>query len=256
MHMKRFFIFGLLLLAVAVMAGPQQQAETYYLEGNQAYQQGDYQKAIDAYNSILNLGFESGSVYYNLGNCYYKLKETGRAILNYERAKKLMPGDPDLKANMNLARLNVVDKIVPQPKFILFRIVDAWVYLIHFKPLVWTMTGFYLLTILFVILRFLSRHALLARMMTRLAIASGALAVLFLLSFVKQQQDMKTRVYAVVLTDKVDVMSAPGSQDGTEVFSLHEGTKVRIEKTAGQWVEILLEDGKVGWVQGEVVEKI
>lgn len=252
--------FGLCLFMCMTLAGVSQassrQAEVAFLEGNQAYQQGDYPKAIELYSSILTQGYESGPVYYNLGNCYYKLKDTGRAILNYERAKKWMPNDPDLKANMDLAQLSVIDKIVPQPRFILFRLVDGWIYLIPFTPLVWTMTILYLMSILFLILRILARKAFVARMMQRLCIAAGVVALLFMFSFFRQWQNQKSLTYAVILADKVDVMSAPGAQDGTEVFSLHEGTKVRIEKEAGKWVEILLEDGKVGWVPVEVLEEV
>ena len=91
--------------------------EGLFLQGNRLYEAGDYRKALESYAAIAAMGYESGPLYFNLGNCYYKLNETGQAILHYERAARLIPGDEDLEVNLSLARLKVVDRIPELPRF-------------------------------------------------------------------------------------------------------------------------------------------
>src|SRR5438128_179895 len=100
----------------------QSPAETYKA-ANALYKAGSYEEAAASYEKILAQGYRTADVYYNLGNCFYKLKENGKAILNYERARKLAPDDEDIAHNLKIAQLKTLDKVQPVPQL---AITTAW----------------------------------------------------------------------------------------------------------------------------------
>ena len=249
---RTFFIIFLLI----GVQGFADEKERLFSEGNRLYQEGKYSEALETYQKILNMGYESGSIFYNMGNCYYKILDIGRTILFYERAMKLMPGDEDLKANFALANLTVVDKINPRPQFFLFRIVIGFTHLLPQSVLIWVVIGTYLGFLGFLIVWIVTRKRFLRMMGFRLGIFFGVLFFVFGLSLIGRYRETKNTIEGIIIVDKVDVMSAPSKDEGVEVFSLHEGTKVRLDLRSGEWVEIVLADGKVGWVKQEVLEII
>ncbi len=228
------------------------QTDTFFHEANQLYQEGNYSAAIETYQNILDTGYEGGSIYYNMGNCYYKMQNIGYAILYYERAKRLIPGDEDLKSNLTLANLAVVDKINPQPEFIIFRAIQWFIHFFKQSTLFIIVAAFYLITVFSLVVWIISKKMILRKMGYRLSILFGILFFIFGLSLIGSVKESTTRIEAIVLVEKVDVLSAPG-EEGIEVFSLHEGTKVRIDHTTAEWVRIILSDGKVGWVQQKIL---
>lgn len=230
--------------------------ERLFTQGNTLYQEGKYQEALEFYKKIIDSGYESGPAYYNMGNCYYKIQDTGKAILHYERARKFIPGDEDLKANLALANLTVVDKITARSEFLLFRIVRGLTHLLPKSILVWIVGGSYLVCVMFLIFWIVSRKRFLRVLGYRAGVFFGIIFLVFGLSLIHQLREEQQRIEGIILADKVDVMSAPSVDEGMEVFSLHEGTKVRIDQRSGEWVEIILADGKVGWVKQEVLEII
>ena len=173
---------------------------------------------------------ESAAVYYNLGNAYYKAGKIAPAILNYERCLLLDPGDSDARFNLQMARQKTIDKIEPVGDFFLvkwFKSVEtlgsaaSWLKKI----------GFYL-GILFIIM------------------------VVFANIFASDQKDeMINRKHAIVFAPTVTVKSSPDAS-GTDLFVLHEGTNVTVKSTLGEWSEIELEDGNVGWMPSKDIEKI
>ena len=123
----------LLVLAIAVSWFLPTQVsgqDEFFQQGNQLYQGGDFAGALKAYQAVLQGGFESADLYYNLGNAHFKTGDLGRTILNYERARKLNPGDADIQANLDLARSLTVDEIEPLPRFWLFSLASWWVTLL------------------------------------------------------------------------------------------------------------------------------
>lgn len=229
--------------------------EELFEQGNQYYRAGEYSKALESYLQIYEQGYESGPLYYNIGNCYYKLNETGEAILFYEKAKKLMPGDEELEFNLKLANLSVVDKIEPLPTFILFRIFDNFVHLLPKSYLLWITASLYLFFICFLIIRILSRNETLRRVCTRFSILFLILLIVFGFSLIKQITEQAEQNKAIIMAEEVTVRGAP-SETATSLFTLHEGTKVHIDKISGDWYEIVLADGKVGWVKKVSLERI
>ncbi|MFC1502514.1 tetratricopeptide repeat protein [bacterium] len=253
---KRIVLSLVYVLLLIVSLGYAGDEERLFQEANTFFQSGQYSEALGTYEAIMDLGYQNGALHYNIGNCYYKLENIGRAILHYERALKWMPGDEDLKANLALANLAVTDKITPRSQFILIRILRGFV---HLLPLHIHIVLFFVLYILgmgFLILFIITRKRFLRMIGFRSAIVAGVLFLIFGLFLFSRIQVAKKQVEAVILADRVDVMSSPSDEEGLEVFSLHEGTKVRIDQQTGEWLEIILADGKVGWVRKEVLEII
>jgi tetratricopeptide (TPR) repeat protein len=243
----------LLLLSFSLFGDARQHL---FEKANQSYTGGQFEEALNTYQEILNMGYATGSLYYNIGNCYYKLGDIGRAILFYERARKQMPANDDLKANLAIAQLSVVDQIEPGSDFILFQALHAFLYVIP-KPLQLTLTlCAYILWMATLIFYILSRSSFWTFISRRFIWIFGILFLILALSFTGRLVDERRTVEAIVLVDKVDVMSAPVAEGSETLFSLHEGTKVRCDRSTDEWVEIILPDRKVGWVKWKALEKI
>ena len=121
------------------------QLDELMQKGGDDYRNGEYDKAIETYEMILNDGYEGTALYYNLANSYYRIGKLGYAILNYERALKLSPTDEDVKHNLAFANLSTIDRIQPLPKFFIFDIweailgmfsVNGWSYFAYFMYIV------------------------------------------------------------------------------------------------------------------------
>jgi len=257
--MKRFvqiFLLSVLILS-AVHSAYSNSNEQFFTEGNIFYQDGQYEQALQSYQKILDSGHENGAVYFNMANSNYKLNNLGQSILFYERALKLTPGDEDVQANLALANKLVVDEITHMQPFFLMRFLHAYYFLLPFNLQLWLAAGTYLVCGLFISLMILARKRLVRMVSFRLAIAAGILFIVFGFSLLGRFSDQKNKIEAVILQNEIAVRSAPGPQEGSvEVFALHEGTKVRIDREEGEWLEIVLLDGKVGWVERTVLEVI
>ncbi len=242
------------LLAVAALSAPLHAQDELFEEGNRLYQQEDFQGALDSYLRIREAGFESPGLYYNIGNAHFKANELGRAILNYERARRLAPNDADILANLELARSLGVDEIVPLPRFWLFRVGSWWINLLPRSLLIGLTAAGYLLAagaVVALVLR------LGARSWARRAAAAGGVVVLLLgATLVARESRLGQARLAVVLAAEVVVRSAPSDDPALRLFVIHEGTRVRVERRSEEWLEVVLDDGKVGWVRAEVLEEV
>ena len=220
-------------------------------KANQAYADGDYQNAIIAYKAILEQGIESGEVYFNLGNSCYKTNDIGRAILYYEKARIFIEGDPALEQNLKLAQLKIVDEIEPIPELFLVQWWDLVTHQFSLDTLLWLDFAIFSILILFIIFYILFTKQYLRRII-------WIISLLFLLIIIVTSSliyEFETSQFGVILEEKVSVVSEPGI-GGTEVFILHEGTKVRINRILNEWLEITIPDGKTGWVQKISLETI
>jgi len=225
-------------------------------EGNRLYQQGDYQGALDSYQRIVDAGLESGELYYNIGNAYFKVGDLGQSIVFYERARRLLPRDDDVLANLELARSLTADEITPLPGFWLFRVVAWWVNLLAEPLLVVVVAAGYLVSMGALIVVILKRGTVLAVWGRWVAIAAAVVAVVFGGNLAVREFGIGRSPEGVVVVEEVQVNSAPTDDSSLLVFTIHEGTKVRIDRSADDWLEIVLADGKVGWVRSDVLEII
>ncbi|MBQ7510911.1 MAG: BatD family protein [Prevotella sp.] len=238
----------LLLMPSSAFALSKAEADSSYVNEN-------YQQAIEQYERLLQAG-PSAELYYNLGNSYYRMDDITHAILNYERALLLSPGDDDIRFNLQLARSKTIDKIVPQSEFFLttwyrsivnLLSVDGWAYIAIFC-LAFTV-------ILLIVYLFSSPVWL-----RKIGFFGGLLLLLcFILGNVfawHQRRMIVHRDGAIIIQSAVPVKSTP-AQNGTDLFLLHEGTKVNIiDDSMNGWYEVRVPDGKQGWVETSQIEVI
>lgn len=242
------FLLWLGLLRAAAVSPVLEEAGQYYAEGK-------YSEAIGLYEGILAEGQESAGLYYNLGNCYYKLGENTRAILNYERALLLKPGDEMARYNLKMAQQAIVDKIEILPELFLVRwykgvetcfSADQWGYL---------SVALFIVFLVMAALFFYSRSVAVKKTGFVVGIVVFLLTAASLFFAVRQDKRISEREYAIVMTPSVTVKGAPDNS-GTSLFLIHEGLKVRVVGELGGWYNIRLADGNEGWVAKSDVEKI
>ena len=240
------------LMLVGVCAGQ----SVFFDEGNQRYQAGDFEGALQSYARIVDDGFESGQIYYNMGNTHFKLGNLGRAILYYERARRLLPRDDDVLANLALARSLTIDDIVPLPGFWLVRVARWWLELMPGTALAWLVGVTYVLTMTSVALAILRPSASVVVWCQRVAITGAAVTVIFGLNLTIRELGLDIADEAVVMANEAAVQSAPSDDSALTIFAVHEGTTVRIDRQSAEWVEIVLADGKIGWIRADQLERI
>lgn len=241
-----------LLLAPKAEVG---KAVTDFNQGNEYYQSGDYQKAAECYQSALQTGYVSAELYYNLGNSYYKIGQVGRSILNYERAKRLDSRDQDIQYNLEIARLRIVDKINEPPQLFYARFWNNLAGWFNLRDLGYITLGIYVLFVLLVIAQILSRSLPIKRISKIAAIAAVVLLFFAGSLFLQRIRSDVHKQQGIVLAEKVDATSSP-SQDDTIIFTLHEGVKVTVAGRSGEYLEIKLADGNIGWIRANAVEII
>jgi len=255
----RALVVALAVATVTLVSGAVsrlQAQEEIFEQGNQLYLEGDYAGAIEAYQAVLDAGFESVALHYNLGNAHFKTGELGLSILAWERARALAPNDPDVLANLELALSQTADAIEPLPRFWLISAASWWVGLLPRGALIALVTAAWLIVGAGVAARVLARRDE-VRSVGKWAAFGGAVVVLvFGTNLFVRELGIGTAERGVILADAVPVRSAPADQDDLTLFEIHEGTRVRIEQRAGDWTEVVLDDGKVGWVPVDVMETI
>ena len=247
---------GLALSTILVAAAPVAAQSAFFDEGNRLYQAGDFEGALDRYRRILDEGLESGELYYNIGNAHFRLGELAPAILNYERARRLMPGDDDLLANLALARSMTADDITPRPRFWLFRAADWWVGLLPRAALIWLVALAWVTAIAGAAVVVLRPGPGLAAWARRAALAGAAVAVVLGVNLVVRELGLGIAEEAIVMADEAQVQSAPSDDPALQIFAVHAGAKVVVDRRADDWAEIVLEDGAVGWIRAEQLEPI
>ena len=224
-------------------------------EGDSAYMKNDYASAIQIYEALLNRG-EAADIYYNLGNSYYKAGDIAKAILNYERALLLQPGNGDIRANLEIARSKTVDKVEPVPEIFFV----SWTKSLIKSMIVdsWAVCGVvcFILLIVSLYLFIFSKQIVLKKAGFISGIVFLAVTILANVFANQQKDELTNRNSAIVINPSVTVRSTP-SESGTSLFILHEGHKVGVKDgSMKDWKEIRLEDGKVGWVPASAIEII
>ncbi len=250
-HIRRSAVtLVLLFVSISLSASTvtRQQADS-------AYAQEHYQQAISDYETLLKQGV-SAELYYNLGNAYYCTDQMPKAVLNYERALLLSPGDADIRFNLQMARSKTIDKITPESEMFFVTWYRSLVNLMSVDA--WARTALIALAIAIILtLVYLFSD----RIWLRKVGFFGALllVVVFLLSNLfafHQKRKLTYRTGAVIMTTSVPVKSTP-SKNGTDLFILHEGTRVTItDNSMKDWKEIRVDDGKEGWIETNKIEII
>ena len=226
-----------------------------FARANQLYTAAQYDSAVKLYETILSKGYESAELYYNLGNAYYKAGNIPKAILNYERARLIKPNDEEINFNLQLAQTMVVDKINVLPEFFLKRWWRSFSY--WFSSNVWaiiSLVSFVFMLIGIAIYLFIATPVLkkISFFLSVLLLAMSLVSLSHSLSLKKERTAHNT---AIVMSPTVTVRSAP-DENSTELFVIHEGTKVWIIDQVGDWLRIKIADGNNGWMRSSELEQI
>ena len=236
-------------------AAEQLASEVLWDQANTAYINNDYHQAEELYLTILQRGERSAKLYFNLANAYFKREELGQAILYYHRALRLQPGDEDIRYNLSVAEARTKDTIDEIPDFFFTEWMRSIRHLMSANAwTVWSLIWFA------VMLGALLFYLLSARLILRKA---GFYATLIsLLCFIAstifasgQSREQQSQSEAIVMSSSAAVKSSP-DRSATDLFILHEGTKVEITNSLENWCEVMIADGKKGWTERSKIEII
>lgn len=248
-----FFICFLCLSSGGKYAHSQSQStlEASYRSADALYQEGQYQQAAEKYEQIASL-IQNGAVYYNLGNAYFRLGNRGKAILNYERAKRLMPRDKDTNFNLKVAKARNVDSfdlVKPSSGFSL--LYGA----LHPNEIVWVgLIPYWIAAISLISIQFTQNHRFQQALRYVLLIGGVTwLASLLILGLKIREMNLP---HAIVIANEVTVRSEPDMGAETIALPLHEGTKIQLQEERNDWVKIYLPDENSGWLTAAAIEKI
>lgn len=224
-------------------------------KANAYYQNKEYQKAIDTYDSLLQNNFESFDLYYNLGNAYYKKEAYPEAILYYEKAKKINPNDEDLLANLALANQHIIDKIEEIPPFFLRAIWEKTALLWSEKQ--WTVLNitFWGFFILFFILYLRQNRGAKKKLNFWIGLSFLILSILSGSLGYTRLHNQQQKKHAIVMEATVNIKSEP-QEDGGNIFVIHQGCKIKIMMELKSWSKVQLSNGSKGWIENSAFEKI
>ena len=249
----RFTLCGVCLCWTACLAAAAPTTpQTAFFHANTLYTQGQYAEAVEAYEAVLQSGFVSGNLYFNLGNSYFKAGRVGKAILNYERARRFLPSDPDLEANLRFAH-SLTDAEVCQPP-LWQRLVFPLAHRVATDQLVWlTSAAYTLLFGVFAVYRLWPRQP-----QWLLSVGWGVTAclVVITLSLVQQLRTSDWQRHAVVLKQEDTPVRFEPAVSGTVHFSVPQGTRVRVLDVREGWWQVARCDGRRGWVEKDVLEEL
>ncbi len=224
-------------------------------DAEKAYQSANYNEAVVLYEQIIGQGKESAALYYNLGNAYYRLGQNGKAILNYERALRLKPGDSDTRENLALAESRTTDRIPAIPQMFISRWYSSIVSLL--SPSGWRIVLLCLLAIVSAIVVIFMLSTDYRRRRTLVII--GGVAVMLLLASIAITISSSVRFVRhneAIVTQQAVVVKGSPENDSVDKFILHEGTKVHIDEQLSGWYKIRLADGSTGWMAVDDIEVI
>ncbi|MCE3260765.1 MAG: hypothetical protein K0S12_2406 [Bacteroidetes bacterium] len=217
-------------------------------KAEKAYDSKKYKEAITHYEKLLDEGFKSYELYFNLGNAYYRDKQLGKAIYNYELARKLNPNDEDTRINLGIAAAKTIDKIDSKENFFISAVKSNLLSSFSTGGWAWINILSVVALCVFIFLFISTRNMLVKRLsfVLLLVLFIGSVSTYFLgYSALKSKYDNK---FAIVTIKETRIMNEPTST-ATSKFTLHEGTKIRIVENNGDWVLIKLDNGNEGWVK-------
>lgn len=251
MKNKTIILTLLLVFASSLKAS----VENSFVEANNMYKNGNYQEAIDMYQSILDGGYESVALYYNLGNAYFRTDNLGAAILNYERALQIDPSDKEIQQNLDYANSKTIDRINKVPELFItkwFNAVLGW-----FSLNQWGVVAIVVMVLLCacVVVFFTTRSYTIKQVSFYSAIVMLVVIICSIINASVLKNRIENLQQAIVLEPTVVVKSSP-DDNSAEKFIIHEGCKVTIEDELSDWTKVKISDGNTGWVENTYIEII
>ena len=246
--------YFIIILMINISAFAQDHQETIQL-ANKDYADGLYNNAIAKYHQILDEGYSSADLYYNLANAYFRNKDIASAILYYEKAKKIKPNDADIIHNLSVSNSRITDKIESLPVIFYKRwwnnlkdmfSYDAWtqIHLISLAIFLFLILGY-----------FIFRKILLKKVSFWIGLLFLLIALFTFGMSYQKYTSVTTEVEAIIFSPSITIKSSP-TDNSIDLFVIHEGTKVRIIDELDNWYEIRIASGSSGWIQAGAVKRI
>jgi len=244
-----FFIVSTLSLKAQAPVSP------LFEEGNTAYNNGDFFKAVTLYEQTLLTGKHSASLYFNLGNAYYRLNKVAESIYNYEKARQLDPENEDFKVNSAFAQNMTIDAIEPLPESQLSQVQNSLYALASAS--IWSkiVVLFVWLFAIFFSIYLLNKTIKLKRLFFVLSLFS---LILFLSSFTIKffaNAEQENKKYAIIFSNEINIWSEPNLRAEIQ-FTLHEGTKVELLDSLDEWEKIRIANGSEGWIKNASLKSL
>ena len=230
-------------------------AQNGFEKGNVLYQKGSYEQAVTAYESVLKTNKHSAELYFNLGNCYYKMNKVAPAIYNYEKALLLNPEDVEIQNNLKFAQKLTIDEVKEVPKVGFSKMIHDFTSIFHYNTWAWISVALSTVFLLFFIGYYFSERTLYKRFYF-----FGMFALLFILllsvsAAISEKNSCSNEKPAIVFAAIATVKSEP-QKLSPNIILLHEGTKVFVLETMGNWKKIQLTDGTEGWIEENTIKEV
>lgn len=231
------------------------QNNVLFENATKAYNNGKYEDAVENYLKILENEEHSASLYYNLGNSYYKLNQIAPSIYYYEKALLLTPNDSEIKNNLSFARNMALDSFNEIPENAITKMYSNIVGKLSFDQWSFLAVGLILLFVFSYIAFYYFRYPFQKRAAFVTSIFAIISAVIVLFLAYMRYDDFKSMNPAIIFVEEVTTKSEPNNRS-TPVFTLHEGAKVNVTEELNNWKKIELIDGKTGWIPEEDLKLI
>ena len=235
---KFFVLFYLLIFSTYASFDPRSE----YTRASSLYDAREFDKAISIYKGIIGKGFFSADIYYNLGNCFFRLGNYGEAMAAFLAAKRYMPRDPDVSANLQYLKDRLVDKLDAKSPTLFYRLILFFSSYVSSYELARGVFFFLALGCLLLLLSRKIYNLQIFKSISYLSILVGFILLVFLGLHTKQND-----IWGAVIINKAQIFSAPSSAS-TVLFELNEGAPLAIKDRQNSWYRISLSDGKKGWV--------
>ena len=243
------------LLIICLLQIQSQTPEESYAQAGQLYSSGDYSGAAAVYRKLFDDGYRSEDMLYNAGNAFFKSGDNASAILFYERARLIAPADEDINYNLQIARSRVTDKFETVPELFFVRWFNFLSLLTSTNTWALAALLLFITSLLFAVI-FLTKARASGRLLSFwLSLTAMVLSVLFIALAINNNSLINKNKKAVITCSIVTGRSEPG-ENSSELFVIHAGTTVKVEKELGEYLEVQLPDGNKGWIRGECLEKI
>lgn len=245
---KILFIFSLLV-------SPFFWAQSAFENANKLYQEEKYQEAAQTYESILNSGKQSAEIYFNLGNCYYKLHKIAPSIYNFEKALQLSPNDEEIKTNLDFARKMALDDIKIIPKVGFHKLISDFTSKYYYDTWAWIAVGLAFAFLLFFLGYYFSTTTLKKRLYFTgmFVLIVGVLVSVF--SGIYEKNRLQNERPAIVFSESVPLKGEP-KVNAPETSTIHEGTKVYVLESTSNWKKIELTDETTGWIESSAIKEL
>lgn len=251
--MKKLFFFLCMLSSTIFVA--QTTTQNLFENANVLYKNGKFNEAIKLYEEIESRDSVSATLYFNLGNSYYKLNNVASTIYNYEKALLLNPLHKDAANNLEFAKRMTIDNIEELPKTFLQRLEVNYLQKLSYNQWAKLTIAFSFLGAILFLLFYFSNISNKKRIYFLTSIFSFLLLIISVFITYHQYQKTLNTKYAIIFSPKVSVNNAP-TLNSDEVFELHEGTKVGVLDAVDTWKKIKLADGKIGWISTEYLKML